>query len=224
MNYDEVKEIFTDEFRKKNNIKWKWLGKCKKDDNYLLLVYCECVCGNRRWVYWTRIKNLVSKGCLSCCSITHNMSHTRLYKRWVAMKNRCKDSNLKNYGGRGIAICDEWEEFIPFMNWALANGYDDGLIIERIDVNGDYCPENCIWTSMSKQAENLGAIFNGTVTKDDYKFHVKKLKNDKVKDSLAVELLPRLIKDMVNPKMDMDEIVSRLNVCRDYWGYDGANA
>ena len=83
---------------------------------------------------------------------------TKLYGRWVMMKQRCYNSNNKdyyNYGARGIKVCDEWRNsYLNFHNWAYANGYNDMLSIDRIDVNGDYEPDNCRWVDKNIQANN----------------------------------------------------------------------
>ena len=88
----------------------------------------------------------------SCGCIPKNKKHgsknTRLYTIWVNMKQRCLNLNhnsYKNYGGRGITICNEWLEFIPFRDWALNNGYVDNLTIDRKDPNKGYHPNNCQW-------------------------------------------------------------------------------
>lgn len=83
---------------------------------------------------------------------------TKLYGRWVMMKQRCYNSNNKdyyNYGARGIKVCDKWRNsYLNFHNWAYANGYNDMLSIDRIDVNGDYEPDNCRWVDKNIQANN----------------------------------------------------------------------
>lgn len=91
------------------------------------------------------------------------MSDTRLYRIWNGMIQRCykaTSDGYKYYGGRGIKICDEWtgeDGFWNFYNWAIRNGYADDLSIDRIDVNGNYCPENCRWATAYVQAHNKRA-------------------------------------------------------------------
>lgn len=123
---------------------------------------CVCDCGNFTVV---RGKNLKSGAVKSCgCAkkippnVSHRMTHTRLYETWSNMRRRCNSKSsksYKDYGGRGIKVCDSWNRsFIDFYNWAIESGYSDNLTIDRIDVNGDYCPENCRWVPKGDQPSN----------------------------------------------------------------------
>ena len=130
--------------------------------------YCECSCGNKKWMRSDGILSSDHKSCgCKSSSFKHGMSNTRLFNIWKGMKARCyneKDHSYVNYGGRGIKICDDWidEEngFINFYNWAIKNGYKDNLSIDRIDVNGNYEPNNCRWTTTLEQQNNLRKNFN----------------------------------------------------------------
>lgn len=83
---------------------------------------------------------------------------TEIYSKWCGMKNRCYNSNenkFNYYGGRGIAVCDEWlNDFDSFYEWSIKNGWQKGYSIERKDVNSNYCPENCCWVPLEEQAKN----------------------------------------------------------------------
>jgi len=89
----------------------------------------------------------------------HGMAKTRLYRAWTNMRNRCnweKDREYQHYGGRGIKVCDEWQNsFEPFMEWALSHGYNDTLTIDRINVDGNYEPDNCRWITRKEQNNNM---------------------------------------------------------------------
>ena len=80
---------------------------------------------------------------------------TSLYQSWCGMKQRCLNPNnpkYKRYGGRGIQICNEWLDILGFYNWAIKNGWQEGFSIDRIDNDGNYCPENCRWVSVSEKS------------------------------------------------------------------------
>ena len=89
---------------------------------------------------------------------SHGYSKTRLYRTWCNMKGRCYRKSMKRYeryGGRGIVVCDEWKNsFETFMEWALRNGYTEELTLDRIDNDGNYCPDNCRWISNKEQQSN----------------------------------------------------------------------
>lgn len=97
----------------------------------------------------------------------HGMSGTRLYRIWKNMKDRCnkpKHHNYERYGGRGIRVCEEWQnDFMAFYTWAMANGYQEDLTIDRKDNDGNYEPSNCRWATQREQLNNRGD-FNVLVT------------------------------------------------------------
>lgn len=135
---------------------------------------CRCDCGNEKVVNSTRLITEKTKSC-GCLfrkvhaekKTTHGKSNTRLYRLWIGMKTRCYNPNDKrynDYGGRGIKICGEWlEDFTAFYDWAMANGYSDGLSIDRIDNNRGYSPDNCRWQTMTEQAGNKRTSRNLTL-------------------------------------------------------------
>lgn len=133
---------------------------------------CRCDCGEYREVAGCHLHNGRISQCKLCAEKKKQASYKRtsvkrgdvksdrLHGIWQTMKSRCNNPNMQkypSYGGRGIKVCDEWNGrngYFPFKKWALANGYNDSLTIERIDVNGDYCPENCIWIPNKNQGYN----------------------------------------------------------------------
>lgn len=127
---------------------------------------CICDCGNKVEVRSDSLKITMSCGCLkkeqNKINLTSNHSHkqsgSRLYHIWQNMKSRCYNVNNKRYelyGGKGITISEDWlKDFSNFYNWAIKNGYNDTLTIERIDINDNYNEENCCWIPFNDQANN----------------------------------------------------------------------
>lgn len=88
---------------------------------------------------------------------THGETKTKLHKRWESMIARCeykKHPHYCRYGGRGISVCTEWHDYCSFREWAMNNGYLENLTLDRIDPNGNYCPENCRFVTWEQQESN----------------------------------------------------------------------
>lgn len=154
-------------FIKRENLKTYWA--------------CECECGNQ---IITTQNNLQTGSTKSCGCLFRegnnrklNMSKSRLHNIWSAMRARCYkeySTSFKNYGAKGITVCDEWKDsFENFYIWAINNGYKENLTIDRINNKGNYEPSNCRWTTRKEQnnntSKNVYITFNGiTLTRNQW--------------------------------------------------------
>lgn len=136
----------------------------KKRGNHARWI-CRCDCGNYTVVASGNLKSGDTKSCgclrremVSKTQSKHRKTETKLFKIWCGMKQRCYSKNVdayKDYGGRGISICDDWkDDFQAFYDWAMANGYSEGTSIDRIDNDNGYSPNNCRWTTRKVQQNN----------------------------------------------------------------------
>lgn len=137
----------------------KECGHQVKPSGQKMVVYkCRCDCGNQKVAIGSKLRLglIKSCGCLKAEQRVHGAC--RLAHIWNNMKARCnnpKSTSYKNYGLRGISVCDEWEnDYNAFEQWALNNGYSKELTLDRIDPDGNYCPNNCRWVTPKQQANN----------------------------------------------------------------------
>jgi hypothetical protein len=137
---------------------------------------CLCDCGNMTIATIGKLRSGHSKSC-GCLikdatrkrSYKHGKIDTRIYGIWTGMKTRCdnpKRSKYARYGARGVTVCKEWrEDFKAFYDWAMQNGYSENLSIDRINVDGDYEPSNCKWSTdieqMNNMSTNVKVTYNG---------------------------------------------------------------
>jgi hypothetical protein len=142
------------------------------DDRSNKFCWCRCVCGLEKAVRLTDITRNKTKACETCCRVSdpirflnltvklglpRKLTNLRAYKIWRGMKERCHNQKSRayiNYGERGIRVCEEWQDFITFLEWSYSNGYCDSKTIERNDVMLGYSPQNCSWVDSAKQARN----------------------------------------------------------------------
>lgn len=178
---------------------------------------CACLlCGNHYIVDGISINNGKSRMCKSCsakqrsqagldkaheATKKHGLSQDDLYTVFYGMHYRCESKNCKSYpiyGGRGIRVCAEWskENIHSFFDWAIHHGYKKGLQLDRIDVNGNYSPDNCRWVTHTENANNTRTnryitVFGETLTLADavrkYGVVQYKVVHRRIKRGMSVE-------------------------------------
>lgn len=144
----------------KKDLVGRRFGKLVVQDEYRINVrgksewLCKCDCGNEKYITRDHLLRGKTNSCGCIVSTLNNLSKTRQYRIYWKMRERCysvKHHAYKNYGGKGVIICQEWlDDFMNFYNWSIENGYQDNLTIDRIDSNGNYEPNNCRWITKSE--------------------------------------------------------------------------
>lgn len=117
---------------------------------------CLCDCGKVTYVALYRLRNGHTKSC-GCGKIKYKIVNRRIYECWWNMKSRCDSANRKDseyYHDKGISYCEEWNVYENFQTWALENGYDDNLTLDRVNGSLPYCPKNCRWITIAEQQRN----------------------------------------------------------------------
>lgn len=146
--------LLNNRFEKRNN---RWHGKYQCScGNTVILDNASVLCGNTKSCGCFRRQESQSR------NKTHGHSHKeRIYSIWKGIRNRCNNCNspsYKNYGAKGITLCDEWNEYPVFREWSLKNGYSDELTIERNNNALGYSPDNCRWVTKSAQGKNTSRV------------------------------------------------------------------
>lgn len=149
--------------------------KISRRDKHNTYWLCKCDCGNLKEAKSRDLRNSITQscGCLHKEAITkHKKCDTRLYSIWTNMKTRCNNKNAecyKDYGARGIRVCDEWlNDFQVFYDWAIDNDYQENLTIDRIDFNSNYEPSNCRWVDRKTQNRNTRHNRNITINNETH--------------------------------------------------------
>lgn len=139
---------------------WTVLYRVENAKNGQARWHCICSCGRERDVDGGSLRRGTSQSC-GHFRVNGNPKHggrwTKLYMVWVSMRSRCftvSNKDYESYGGRGITVCKEWDDFSVFRKWALSNGYKEGLSIDRKNNDGNYEPSNCCWATAHEQRIN----------------------------------------------------------------------
>ncbi|MFZ4858879.1 MAG: AP2 domain-containing protein [Desulfuromonadaceae bacterium] len=184
-------------------LKFSHIGTCR--DKYYL---CECDCGTKKAVRGNSLRTGKATQCQACAArltknrTTHGLCGSPIYNTWKMMMARCDSPNstaFNSYGKRGIKVCNEWRDGATFIDWAINNGWAADLSIDRIDVNGDYSPENCRWATNKQQKENVRLLvasnksgYRGVSHKPDRDVWLSRLTVDYKKIHLGHHKTPEL--------------------------------
>lgn len=213
--------------------KWRIIG--TESGKKGLDLICQCECGTIKVQKADNIKNRRSLMCKECSIRKRKnnknqfkkktMSKTKIYQKWAKMKQRCynpKDTSYKNYGGRGITVCEEWKNSSKaFIEWAYKNGYNEKhekyeYTIDRIDVNGNYEPANCRFVTSLEQCRNkrnnVRKEYNGksqTLAEWDYEYKVSMgTFSRKLKDGMKMEeIIKEIIEKQKNGKLKIKKML-----------------
>lgn len=135
--------------------KWTVIRESTKRGDKRMMT-CTCECGRNADVYLTHLRTGMSRGCSTCGTVTHGLSHKPTWESWRAMRSRCENPNHPayfRYGGRGIRVCDRWFDFERF--YEDMGQRPEGKSLERIDGNQGYFKDNCRWATAKEQQNNL---------------------------------------------------------------------
>lgn len=189
-----------------------------RNERSQIICKCKCICGHESIVPLYKLKSNRIKSCgcmrnelISKSKRKHGEWQTLLYSKWSGMKRRCNnknDSHYESYGGRGIKVCKEWDDYEVFAEWAKMNNYSKNMTIDRIDLDKDYTPDNCRWIPMEEQPKNkrntVYLIYEGkqkrmveiakeigirTKTLSSRYYRFKKRNPDVSDDSITVEMI-----------------------------------
>lgn len=204
------------------------LGMIQKNNYKVRYGIFECFCGKQFKSRVDSVKRGTTKSC-GCLRVSvnkklntiHNISRTKLYKKFYSMKARCynKDnSEYKNYGARGIKICDEWLNNVKkFYDWALENGYKENLSIDRINNDGNYEPNNCRWANKSEQGANKRIVkrdikYKGVYSLKNSKRYMAQIKYNKKRVYLGMHNTEELAAKAYNDYIDKHSLPTTKNI------------
>lgn len=176
-NKDKNKKYYIEDYVGKKYGKWTIIGDGGKRKCGARMFLCQCECGRQCKVEINKILDNESRGCKFCCCGAHLKKHglckTKIYQKWEDIKKLCNCPTSKNYkyfGAKGIKVCDEWNNsFESFYEWVGKTRSDESLILDRIDRNGDFSPENCIWVTKEQRMKSIGEVQRGKKHNEEQK-------------------------------------------------------